>query len=634
MSFFSTEHCPLLEETCAIVKYSYVSQTERERIEENRYFPTQQGYYLTIRYDYQRNDGDIRHFYSVPYLVLSHELVWWDEFNRHSALQRKDKYILLSSIMRGAPHYEMLERIKTTGGCIMGEFQIYNLDHLGLVAGIIDQMELVEQINQHLGEDPHEKVSPGVVVKAMILNGLGILSAPLYLFSRFFEGKATEHLLGEGVEPKHLNDDRLGRVLEQLWRNDLSTLFLKVSLNAVRVFGVEVEVVHLDSTSFAVEGEYVNVSVKDLEHSESQDSGERRPQPIQIKRGYSRDHRSDLKQFVMNLICSGDSGIPLFLSMADGNQVDSVVFGELMRSFSQQWNFDGIHVADAALYTADNLQKMGSLQWVSRVPLTIGAASRLLDEIAPASFVPSATEGYETAMVGNDYAVLKQHWVVVRSQARRDKDFKRLEVNIQKAQSQAQSALKALQSQAFDCPILAQSAAQQLNEQLRYHRLIEIETVDIPHYGQPGRPNKSKQPSYFTYQVRAALVPDRAVIERQKRRAGCLILATPVLEDKPELTADEILSNYKDQQYSEAGFRFCKDPMFFADSVFVKNPERIEALSLIMGLCLLVYSLGQRYLRQALAQARVLILYPICEKKSHTFCVRSLSQIISCRKGL
>lgn len=489
----------------------------------------------------------------------------------------------------------------------MGEIQIYNLDHLGLVAGIIDQMELVEQINQHLGEDPHEKVSPGVVVKAMILNGLGILSAPLYLFSRFFEGKPTEHLLGEGVQPEHLNDDRLGRVLEQLWRNDLSKLFLKVSLNTVRIFGVEVEVVHLDSTSFAVEGEYNNSSIEDLEHSKSQSSVESGPHPIQIKRGYSRDHRSDLKQFVMNLICSGDSGIPLFLSMADGNQVDSVVFGELMRSFSQQWNFEGIHVADAALYTADNLKEMGTLQWVSRVPLTIGTASRLLDEIAPASFVASAIQGYEIAIVGNDYAGVNQHWVVVRSQARRDKDLERLEANIQKAQSQAQSALKALQSQAFDCPILAQSAAQQLNEQLRYHRLIEIETVDIPHYGQPGRPNKSKQPSHFTYQVKAALVSERAAIERQKRRAGCFILATPVLENKPELSADDILSHYKDQKYSEAGFRFCKDPMFFADSVFVKNPEPIEALSFIMGLCLLVYSLGQRYLRQALAQAKATV---------------------------
>ena len=43
-----------------------------------------------------------------------------------------------------------------------------------------------------------------------------------------------------------------------------------------------------------------------------------------------------------------------------------------------------------------------------------------------------------------------------------------------------------------------------------------------------------------------------------------------------------------------------KDPMFFTDSVFLKSPHRIEALGLIMGLCLLVYSLGQREIRQQL----------------------------------
>ena len=63
----------------------------------------------------------------------------------------------------------------------MGVLQIYNLDHLGLVAGIIDEMGLVNQINEHLGEDPRETVSAGIVVKAMILNGLGMVSAPLYL---------------------------------------------------------------------------------------------------------------------------------------------------------------------------------------------------------------------------------------------------------------------------------------------------------------------------------------------------------------------------------------------------------------------------------------------------------------------
>src|SRR5215203_145526 len=61
------------------------------------------------------------------------------------------------------------------------ELVIEDLDHLGLVAGVVDQIGLVECI------------SAGQVMKAMILNGLGFLSAPLFLFGRFFEGKPTEH---------------------------------------------------------------------------------------------------------------------------------------------------------------------------------------------------------------------------------------------------------------------------------------------------------------------------------------------------------------------------------------------------------------------------------------------------------
>jgi hypothetical protein len=57
-------------------------------------------------------------------------------------------------------------------------------------------MGLVEQIDKILGTHPQEIISPGQVVKAVILNGLGFVSAPLYLFEKFFVGRATEHLLG------------------------------------------------------------------------------------------------------------------------------------------------------------------------------------------------------------------------------------------------------------------------------------------------------------------------------------------------------------------------------------------------------------------------------------------------------
>ena len=58
--------------------------------------------------------------------------------------------------------------------------QVTNLDHLGIVAGLLNDMEIVEVLNERLGRDPQEKLSTGVAVKAMLLNGLGFVSSPLY----------------------------------------------------------------------------------------------------------------------------------------------------------------------------------------------------------------------------------------------------------------------------------------------------------------------------------------------------------------------------------------------------------------------------------------------------------------------
>ena len=47
--------------------------------------------------------------------------------------------------------------------------------------------------------------------------------------------------------------------------------------------------------------------------------------PILITKGYSRDHQPDLKQCVLDLIVSSDSGIPLFMRTGDGNESDKAV---------------------------------------------------------------------------------------------------------------------------------------------------------------------------------------------------------------------------------------------------------------------------------------------------------------------
>ncbi|EDZ91575.1 conserved hypothetical protein [Limnospira maxima CS-328] len=99
--------------------------------------------------------------------------------------------------------------------------------------------------------EPHiwEHVHAGQVVKALILNALGFLIAPLTLFSQFFESKAVSHLHGEGGKALHLTDDRLGRVLDELYAQGTTSFFLQVALQAVLRFGIDIQQRHLDATS-------------------------------------------------------------------------------------------------------------------------------------------------------------------------------------------------------------------------------------------------------------------------------------------------------------------------------------------------------------------------------------------------
>ena len=88
---------------------------------------------------------------------------------------------------------------------------------------------------------------------------------------------------------------------------------------------------------------------------------------------------------------------------------------------------------------------------------------------------------------------------------------------------------------------------------------------------------------------------------RLKAAHSKYVIATNEL-DETKLTALQMLSFYKEQSVSvERGFRFLKDPMFFAHSLFLKKPSRIMALLMIMGLSLLVYYLAELHVRQQLA---------------------------------
>jgi transposase len=189
------------------------------------------------------------------------------------------------------------------------EIDIKNLDHLGLVAGIIDDLEIENIVDSLIKQDVREKVSAGKIVKAIILNGLGFVSRPLYLFPQFFEDKPVEKLLGMGIKAEEINDDKIGRVMDDLYQLSLELLWVKISINTINKFEIKTNYSHLDSSSISVEGKY-----------NSQD--ESSENVIKITHGYSRDHRPDLPQFMIDLMCSSDGDIPLFMRIGNGNESD------------------------------------------------------------------------------------------------------------------------------------------------------------------------------------------------------------------------------------------------------------------------------------------------------------------------
>lgn len=136
---------------------------------------------------------------------------------------------------------------------------------------------------------------------------------------------------------------------------------------------------------------------------------------------------------------------------------------------------------------------------------------------------------------------------------------------------------------------------------MAWHQLSGIEILEKRHYDRPGKPAKDDVPKCISYRVAATVIAVDDEISAQRTRCGRFILATNVL-DPAHLSAADALRESKGQQGVERGFRFLSGPLFFASSVFLKSPQPVAALGMIMGLCLLVHNLGQRQLRQALAQ--------------------------------
>lgn len=467
-----------------------------------------------------------------------------------------------------------------------------DLDHLGLVAGMCEQIKLIQVLDELVGPDERE-VSVGQAVQAMVLNGLGFVGRALYLTPEFFRTKPVERLIGPGIRAEQLNTHSLSRALDRLYEVGVTEVFASVASQALHQVGIRPKTIHLDSTSFALQGEYDRDPAEEVE-------------AIEVRHGYSRDHRPDLKQVVLSLICTHEGAIPTWLQALSGNSADSRTFPSTIRAYLAAFEEKPDDpppyvVADTALYSSGMLADLGDqVPWITRVPASIGIVKKLYEMSEPETMLPVLDDAYRVLPLCTTYGEVRQRWVVVYSEPIQQRQVKTLRKRVTREYDEAAKALRKLGRREYPSQQAALAAVDTLAEQWVFHSAQVTSFKQVPHYTQRGRPATHQPPDYVTWQPVAQPLEDDDAVQARASRAGKFILATNDLDDQ-RLPVDQLITLYKGQNTTvERGFRFLKDPLFFAHSLFLKTPSRIMALLMVMGLCLLIYALTEHQLRHAL----------------------------------
>jgi len=477
--------------------------------------------------------------------------------------------------------------------------EVYPVHHLPILKAYADQLGLVSLINHYV--PTAMEVDAGTVVLALVLDTLSGRS-PLDRLAEFFAQQDTELLLGQAVPPQALHDDTVGRVLDRLYDFGTMRLFTACAVRAAMRFGLERRYVHFDTTSRSVWGDYQFAETQDL--------------PFQVTYGYSKDKRPDLKQFILSTLCV-DRAVPIWGKPEDGNASDktlnTTVWSEIAQLLAQYGVQPGafIYVADAALVTEDNLAALGDTLCITRLPATYSECGRVIAEAVarnqweevgglaqtpPTKRRPGTLYKVAEAVVtlyGKTYRA-----VVVHSSSQDQRRQQQLARELQASCATLEATRREVAQQEYACLADAEAAAATLRTvQSAYHRL-EVLVEERPKYG-PGRPS-SKRPrgvKALRYGLQVT-VPERAEsIARKTQETGCFVLLTNV-PTAGELAhrAGDVLRAYKEQHGIEQNYGFLKDPLV-VNSLFLKKPERIEALGLVLLLALLLWRLVERALR-------------------------------------
>ena len=268
---------------------------------------------------------------------------------------------------------------------------------------------------------------------------------------------------------------------------------------------------------------------------------------------------------------------------------------------------DFIYVADSKLVTETNLKELGTSDFITRLPAIYnehsGAITQaieedkwedigVLSETVSTKKRPAAyyrINEQEIVLYGQKYRAL-----VVHSSAHDKRRKKKLEDQKMESLQKAKKQIQEQNQTSYACLEDAQKALEKnKNRKFSFHSIVgEVETVITYERGRPAEGQERRIKS-LSYKLNLHVQEEEARIKKSEKETGCFVLMTNVpTSGKNAHSSKYILQTYKEQHGIERNFSFLKNPKL-VNSLFLKKPQRIEALGLVLLLALMVANLIQ-----------------------------------------
>ena len=493
------------------------------------------------------------------------------------------------------------------------------LGPLPLVNAFLERLQLVERLERFVPTgDARVRVryatSLGVLVRSLLVE-----REPIYRQAEVVATFAPSAFGLTGREARHFGDDAVGRALDRLFDSDRAGLLTDIVVAASSEFGVSLDELHNDSTTIAFAGQYEGASGRSIR-------GERAPF---VTRGFSKDHRPDLKQLLFILSTSSDGGVPVQFRCADGNQSDSTTHQATWDALRRiTGGSDFLYVGDSKLC---NREAMDHIDRQGGRFVTVMPRSRLEDREFRAYVVDHqpdwrlvrdephpkleggprdrwwvhraklpSSEGWPVTWVWSTLLALKQ-------QQRRRERIARASQELEELASRLAGSKPRLRAKheihaRIDAILSGNRVTPYLKAELEK---TERHTFKQTKRGRPGPKTEYRRVTKSGWRLSWAV--DDAAIATARASDGMY----PLLTNDRNLEPENVLDAHKRQPAIEKRFEQVKHVLEIAP-VLLKNEGRIEALFFIYFVALLVQALIERELRRAMRERGIteLPLYP------------------------